>query len=100
MPLFFDKKLNAWCIVHNDEKIITSNHDLEIMEGRISKEEEYLHQIISSAELILDDLDQGASVSQASFNLLGYADGIMLRIQKDVGKENTPTNIKDDSVGE
>ena len=70
------------------------------MEGRISKEEEDLHHIISSAELILDDLDQGASVSQASFNLLGYADGIMLRIQKDVGKENTPTNIKDDSVGE
>jgi len=96
MPLFFDKDLNAWCIVHNGEKIITSNHDLEIMEGRISKEEEYLHQIISSAELILDDLEQGASINQADFNNLGYVDSTMLRMRENVNKQLNPTNIKDD----
>lgn len=94
MPLFFDKKLNSWCIIHNGEKIITSNHDLEIMEGRRSKEEEYLYQIISSAELILDDLEQGANIEQSDFNNLGFVDSTLLKIQKNVGKQITPSNIK------
>ena len=61
----------------------------------MSKEEEYLKQIISSAELVLDDLEQGAKVSQSSFNLLGYADGIMFRIQQDINKDLKPSNIND-----
>ena len=100
MPLFFDKVLNAWYIEHNGEKIITSNHDLEIMkELEINKEdqsgeESHLYNIISACELVLDDMEHGAKLSESSFNLLGYADGIMLRVQKDVGKQSDPTNIK------
>lgn len=60
----------------------------------MKKEKEYLEKIISSAELVLDDLEQGAKVSQASFNLLGYADGIMFRIQQDINKDLKPSNIK------
>ena len=66
----------------------------EINKEDVSSEEVLLKNIISSAELVLDDMDQGANVSQSSYNLLGYADGIMLRIQKDVGKQNIPTNIE------
>ena len=67
----------------------------EINKEDVSAEETLLKNIISSAELVLDDMDQGANVSQSSYNLLGYADGIMLRIQKDVGKQNVPTNISE-----
>ena len=66
------------------------------MEGRDSMEELLLKQIISSAELILDDIDNGASVSEASFNLLGFIDASMNLIQKDVCQKLTPTNIMTD----
>ena len=66
----------------------------EINKEDISSEENLLKQIISSAELVLDDLYQGGSFSQSSYNLLGYADGIMLRIQKDVNENSKPSNIK------
>ena len=62
----------------------------------MSKEEEYLKQIISSCELILDDLEQGASISNADFNNLGYADVIMLKVQQNVSNQLTPTNIGDE----
>ena len=61
----------------------------------ISKEEYHLHDIISSCENILDDLENGASIEQADFNNLGYVDGIMLRMQHNVNKQLNPTNIKD-----
>jgi hypothetical protein len=60
----------------------------------MSKEEEYLKQIISSCELILDDLEQGASISDADFNNLGYADVIMLKVQQNVSNQLNPKNIK------
>ena len=60
-----------------------------------SGEESHLYNIISACELVLDDIEHGAKLSESSFNLLGYADGIMLRIQKDVGKQNVPTNISE-----
>ena len=59
-------------------------------------EEVLLKQIISSAELILDDIDNGVSVSEASFNLLGFIDASMNLIQKDVCQKLTPTNIMTD----
>lgn len=60
----------------------------------MSKEEEYLKNIISSCELILDDLDQGANISQANFNMLGYCDGIMFRMQQEVSKQLNPSHYK------
>ena len=62
----------------------------------ISKEEYYLYNIISACECILDDMESGANIEQADFNNLGYVDGIMLRMQHNVNKQLTPTNIKDD----
>ena len=62
----------------------------------ISKEEFYLYNIISACECILDDMENNGKISESNFNLLGYADGIMLRIQKEVNTQLTPTNIKHD----
>ena len=62
----------------------------------ISKEEYYLYNIISACELILDDLENGASIEQADFNNLGYVDGIMLRMQKNVNQKLKPTNINNE----
>lgn len=63
-----------------------------------SKEEFYLYNIISACELILDDMEHGASINQGDFNNLGYVDGIMLRIQQNVSKELNPSNIMSDRV--
>ena len=66
----------------------------EINKEDQSGEESHLYNIISACELILDDIEHGANLSESSFNLLGYADGIMLRVQKDTSKQHDPTNIK------
>ena len=62
----------------------------------ISKEEFYLYNIISACECILDDMENGANIEQADFNNLGYVDGIMLRMQENVNKQLTPTNIENE----
>ena len=59
-----------------------------------SKEEVHLYNIISACELILDDMEHGASMNQGDFNNLGYADGIVQKIQKNISKEVKPSNIK------
>ena len=59
------------------------------------KEEEHLKQIISSCELILDDMEQGASISQGNFNMLGYCDGIMFRMQQELSKQLNPSHYKE-----
>jgi len=59
------------------------------------KEEEHLKQIISSCELILDDMEQGANISQGNFNMLGYCDGIMFRMQQELSKQLNPTHYKE-----
>ena len=61
----------------------------------MNKEEEHLKQIISSCELILDDMEQGASISQGNFNMLGYCDGIMFRIQQELSKQLSPSHYKE-----
>tara|TARA_B100000282_G_C31526449_1_gene396337 strand:- start:401 stop:655 length:255 start_codon:yes stop_codon:yes gene_type:complete len=59
------------------DNITTMNHNE-------SKEEILLKQIISSCELILDDLEMGSSLNQAEFNNLGIVDASMFKLQKSV----------------
>ena len=61
----------------------------------MSKEEVYLKQIISSCELILDDLEMGAHIPEADFNMLGYADKIMFGMQQKISKQLNPTHYKE-----
>ena len=58
-----------------------------------SKEEFYLYSIISACELILDDMEHGANMNEGDFNNLGFADGIVQKIQKNISKEVKPSNI-------
>jgi hypothetical protein len=60
----------------------------------MSRKKNHLEQIISSCELILDDINNGANIEQADFNMLGYVDSIMLRMQEKLNKQLTPTNIR------
>lgn len=60
----------------------------------MNKEEQYLKQIISSCELVLDDIDQGAKISQANFNMLGYAERTMFRIQQEINRQLAPSNTR------
>ena len=56
------------------------------------KEEELLKQIISSCELILDDIDQGARISEANFNILGLTDNAVFKMQQEIIKQLNPSN--------
>jgi len=56
------------------------------MNHKESKEEILLKQIISSCELILDDLEMGASLDQGEFNNLGIVDASILALQKSVSR--------------
>lgn len=56
------------------------------MNHKESKEEILLKQIISSCELILDDLEMGSSLDRSEFNNLGIVDASMLALQKSVSK--------------
>jgi len=65
---------------------------LKLMEEKTEKqeltaEEQYLYNIINSCELILDDLEKGSIIAQSDFNMLGYADGIMDKMRKNVHKD-------------
>ena len=61
---------------------------------RKESQKNHLEQIISSCELILDDMNNGVVIGQSDFNMLGYVDGIMLRMQQNVNKQFAPSNIK------
>lgn len=61
----------------------------------MSKEEELLKQIISSCELILDDMENGASINEGDFNNLGYVDGVMFRMQQELSKQLNPSHYKE-----
>ncbi len=49
-----------------------------------SREEQYLLQIISSCERILQSLEEGQPMNDADFNCLGYADGMLFNISKNM----------------
>ena len=49
-----------------------------------SREEQYLLQIISSCERILQSLEEGQPMNDGDFNCLGYADGMLFNISKNM----------------
>ena len=70
-----------------------TNNDFYSIVYSMSKEEQLLKQIISSCELILDDMDQGASISEANFNLLGITDSAIFKMQQEVSNQLKPSNL-------
>jgi len=63
------------------------------MREDFSLEEVTLQGIISSCEIILDDLDCGASIKNEDLEDLIYSDNVILNIQQKISKQLSPTNI-------
>ena len=58
-----------------------------------SLEQILITQIYSSTELIFDDFDEGATISEKNFYKLELADRLLHEIQQEISKQLEPTNI-------
>ena len=59
-----------------------------------SEKEHLLYQIISSAELILDELNDGADISERNYDQIKLADQILLDIEQEMTSNNKPSHLK------
>lgn len=59
-----------------------------------SEREHLLYQIISSAELILDELNNGTEISNRNYDQIKLADQILLDIEQEMTAKNKPSNLK------
>jgi hypothetical protein len=96
MPTFISEDT---IIVCSDEGNISwaKNKGLKEMgldASNYSKEEYLLYQIISSAELILDDLHDGHKLTDRNLDQIKLADQILLDIQQDLDNVNKPSHLK------
>jgi len=60
----------------------------------MDKEAHLLYQIISSAELILDELNNGVDLSERNYDQIKLADQILLDIEQEMTAKNKPSNLK------
>lgn len=87
-------------------KLLVSNHQSDIdfakregmkeMYEDDSLEETTLKGIISSCENMLDDLEEGASISNKDMQDIIYADNVLIEIQQRIASNFTPTNVMSD----
>lgn len=73
---------------------LDGNHNVCRNKDDISLEEVTLQGIISSCELILDDLEQSAILNEKDMQDLVYADNAILDIEQRLSKQLNPSNIK------
>ena len=59
----------------------------------INLEEATLKGIISSCELMLDDLDNDAIMEEKDMQDLVYADNVIMEIQQKISKQLNPSHI-------
>jgi hypothetical protein len=59
-----------------------------------SEKEHLLYQIISSAELILDELNNGSEISERNYDQIKLADQILLDIEQELTSKNKPSHLK------
>lgn len=60
----------------------------------MDKEAHLLYQIISSAELILDELNNGVDLSERNYDQIKLADQILLDIEQEMTAKNKPSHLK------
>lgn len=60
----------------------------------LSEKEYFLYQIISSAELILDELNNGVEISDRNYDQIKLADSILLDIEQELTAKNKPSNLR------
>ena len=74
--------------------LTTINYWLHKMYEDDSLEETTLKGIISSCENMLDDLEEGASISNKDMQDIIYADNVLIEIQQRIASNFAPTNVK------
>ena len=67
---------------------------MKLGESTLTEAEYLLHQIISSTELILDDLHDGSIISERNYDQLKLADQILFDIQEELNNINKPSHLK------
>jgi len=66
-----------------------------ILDPNTQTEKEYLlYQIISSAELILDELNNGVEITDRNLDQIKLADSILLDIEQELTFNNKPSHLK------
>ena len=72
---------------------LDGNHNVCRNKDDVNLEEVTLKGIISSCELMLDDLEQGAIMEDKDMQDLIYADNVILNIQQKISKQLNPSHI-------
>ena len=66
-----------------------------VLDSSSKSENEYLlYQIISSAELILDELHNGVEITDRNLDQIKLADSILLDIEQELTFNNKPSHLK------
>lgn len=95
MPIYYNDEMMLFSEMEEDMKFAKS-HRLRVMDNKInqSQEEYLLYQIISSAELILDELNNGVDISERNYDQIKLADQILLDIEQEMTANNKPSHLK------
>lgn len=95
MPIYYNNEIMLFSECHTDREFAKS-YRLRVMDNKInqSQEEYLLYQIISSAELILDELDNGVEITDRNYDQIKLADQILLDIEQEITKNNKPSHLK------
>jgi hypothetical protein len=67
---------------------------MSIKQESKSDEQYLLYQIISSAELILDELNNGVEITDRNLDQIKLADSILLDIEQELTFNNRPSHLK------
>lgn len=93
MPIWIDKYI-ALISNHPTDIDFAKREGLKEMYEDDSLEETTLKGIISSCENMLDDLEEGASISNKDMQDIIYADNVLIEIQQRIASNFAPTNVK------
>ena len=80
----------------DQDREFAKTYRLRVMDNKInqSQEEYLLYQIISSSELILDELNNGVDLSERNYDQIKLADQILLDIEQEMTAKNKPSHSK------
>ena len=76
-----------------EANVLDDNHNVCHGRDDINLEEATLKGIISSCELMLDDLDNDAIIEEKDMQDLVYADNVIMEIQQKISKQLNPSHI-------
>ena len=95
MPIYYNKEMMIFSNSDQDREL-AKTYRLRVMDNKInqSQEEYLLYQIISSAELILDEINNGVDVSERNYDQIKLADQILLDIEQEMTANNKPSHLK------